>query len=555
MRKNVLALSIATMIGGLGFAGVASASVIRGAAVHSVTGLGVSNATDFIVSAGGLGHQMIVPYFTSQGGNQTVLHVVNTDTQNGKALKVRFRGAANSDDLLDFYVFLSPNDVWTAALSKGANGVTTLNTGDKTCTYPTIPSGGKDFSTGRLNPAWTAAQQQDNTREGYVEFFVAADIPNRTIRGTATESALYTAVKHVNGVAPCTVAPIEAAMLTDLTTEALAAGAGYGAPTGGVTGSWYIINQVQNTTFSDANTVITAISGFSGKNPISARANYIVFPQIDTSIANPEFFTADPSLSSNVTLVGRTKSSAGVLTTNPTAPIIQAAYYDLPDLSTPYAVVGPFTDPALPRASAGALTDALSAKTIINQYATEASISAKTDWTFSFPTRRYSVAYDYSQAAATARVFSVVSAPLTTNQYFYTGNTTVGSTTGTPSVICVKATSQTFYDREETSASNTGVFSPSTVTSTQFCGETSVLSFGDAAGGSTLSASVARLSLTSGYYTNGYSLVNVVDGTTGLGLPLLGSSFQKITNNNTTGGAANATAGNFGIVWPHAFTK
>lgn len=559
MRKNVLALSIATMIGGLGFAGLSSAAVIRGAAPNSVTGLGISNANDFIVSAGGFGHQMIVPYFTTQASNQTVLHVVNSDTQNGKALKVRFRGAANSDDLLDFYVFLSPGDVWTSALTRGADGRTVLSTGDKSCTYPTIPSGGKDFSVGRLNPAWTAAQQADNTREGYVEFFVAADIPNRIIRGTATESALFTAVKHVSGIAPCTAAPIEAAMLTDLTTEALAAGAGYGAPTGGVTGSWYIINQVQNTTYSDANTVITAISGFSGKNPISAKANYIVFPQIDTEIPNPEFYTADPSLSTDLSLtatgVGRAKTATGTLTTALTAPVIKAAYYDLPDLSTPYVSVGPFTSATLPRTSAGALTDALAVKSILNQYATEASISAKTDWTFSFPTRRYSVAYDYSQPAATARVFSVVSAPTTTNQYFYTNNTTVSSTSGTPNVICVRAASQSFLDREETAATGGGVFSPSTVTQLAFCGETSVLSFGDAAGTSAIGSSVARTALASGFYTNGYSIVNVVDATTGLGLPLLGSSFQKITNNNTTGGAANATAGNFGILWPHAFTK
>jgi hypothetical protein len=161
MRKNVLALSIATMIGGLGFAGLSSAAVIRGAAPNSTTGLGVSNATGFIVSPGGLGHQMIVPYFTTQGGNQTVTHIVNTDTQNGKALKVRFRGAANSDDLLDFYVFLSPGDVWTAALTRGADGRTVLSTADKSCTYPTIPAAGQPFSTGRLNQAWTPAQLAD----------------------------------------------------------------------------------------------------------------------------------------------------------------------------------------------------------------------------------------------------------------------------------------------------------------------------------------------------------------------------------------------------------
>jgi hypothetical protein len=48
MRKNVLALSIAAMIGGLGFAGAASAAVITGGG----TG-GAPNATD-IAAANGL---------------------------------------------------------------------------------------------------------------------------------------------------------------------------------------------------------------------------------------------------------------------------------------------------------------------------------------------------------------------------------------------------------------------------------------------------------------------------------------------------------------------
>ena len=96
MKKNVLALSIAAMIGGLGFAGAASAQV----AVDTLQ-----------VNESGTGHMLLMPYYTAQNGNMTVFHVVNTDTSNGKAMKVRFRGASNSDDVLDFQVFMSPGDV------------------------------------------------------------------------------------------------------------------------------------------------------------------------------------------------------------------------------------------------------------------------------------------------------------------------------------------------------------------------------------------------------------------------------------------------------------
>ena len=113
MKKNVLALSIAAMIGGLGFAGAASADVVR---------MATSTATALELAEGGVGHALVVPYFNAQNGNMTVLHVVNTDTANGKAVKVRFRGAANSDDILDFQVFMSPGDVWTGAVTAGADG-------------------------------------------------------------------------------------------------------------------------------------------------------------------------------------------------------------------------------------------------------------------------------------------------------------------------------------------------------------------------------------------------------------------------------------------------
>lgn len=141
MKKNVLALSIAAMVGGLGFAGAASAGVIVGTgAAPTAAVLGASNAQSFALSEGGTGHNLVVPYFSAQNGNMTVLHLVNTDTRNGKAVKVRFRGAANSDDLMDFQVFLSPQDVWTAAVSQGANGVLQLASSDNTCTLPRLNS-------------------------------------------------------------------------------------------------------------------------------------------------------------------------------------------------------------------------------------------------------------------------------------------------------------------------------------------------------------------------------------------------------------------------------
>ena len=531
MRKNVLALSIAAMIGGLGFAGVASADVVPGTGTfNGTTQMTATDATSLQVSQGGIGHSLIVPYFNAQNGNMTVLHVVNTDTTNGKAVKVRFRGALNSDDILDFQVFMSPGDVWTAAVSAGSDGVAAITTADGTCTLPALAKGvAQSFVLDRLNPALSAADKANNTREGYVEIFNMADIP---VNNTA--NSLYTAIKHVNGVAPCTASVLNATLVNH-TTEPSAAAAGFNTPTTGLYGDWYIINVAQTTTFSGGATAITALNAAG----TPGRGNFVHFPQNANANANPMEASADPLFRSD------SRDSAG----NAATVKIAAANYDLPDLSTPYtSLAGLGTTPALrPLAQATNLTNAIKVTSITNQYANDASISAKTDWVFSMPTRRYNVAANYAATSTTAndyRLFSNLATAAWGDEMFTAGNTTALATNG---AICVNADAQTFYDREETTKTSGAVFSPGTVSATRFCGETSVLSFADS-GVSVLGGSVARQNV-SGVYTNGWAVLSTANS--GKGLPILGSSFIKLSNPSATAG----TSGTYGITWDHRFTR
>ena len=542
MKKNVLALSIAAMIGGLGFAGAASAVVLNGTATPTATTLGATNANAFELSNGGVGHNLIVPYFTAQGGNMTVLHLTNTDVKNGKAVKVRFRGAANSDDILDFQVLLSPGDVWTGAVTAGADGVAQLTTADGTCTVPTLTKGvAQSFDTRRLQGSLSAADKAAGTREGYVEIFNMADIPDLDVYGSpAGKSALFKAIKHVGGVAPCTASVIDTALLETNYTEPTAAAAGFATPTTGLMGDWYIINVAKTTTFSGGATALTAVSAAG----VAGRGNFVLFPQLSASAGAPDAYTADPALRTVPANVGTTKvvgGTVGALPANYTLPVVEAAYYDLPDLSTPY--LAPANTPIT---AAGAaiqaelLTQQLAVKSITNQYANDASITAKTDWVFSMPTRRYSVAMDY-RADAPVRVFTP--GILNGTAFFYTGNTAVDA-----GKICVNSDGQSFFDREETTKSSGAVFSPGSVDKTRFCGETSVLSFADA-GTSVLGATVARQDTGSSAYVNGWSVISTANG--GAGLPILGSSFIKLTNPQASAGMS----GTYGITWPHRFTK
>ena len=542
MKKNVLALSIAAMIGGLGFAGAASAVVLNGTLVPNAATLGATNATAFELTNGGVGHNLIVPYFTAQDGNMTVLHLTNTDVKNGKAVKVRFRGAANSDDILDFQVLLSPGDVWTGAVTAGADGVAQLTTADGTCTVPKLTKGvAQSFDTRRLQGSLSAADKAAGTREGYVEIFNMADIPDLEVYGApAGKSALFKAIKHVGGVAPCTASAIDTAVLNTAHTEATAAAAGFATPTTGLMGDWYIINVAKTTTFSGGATALTAVSAPG----VAGRGNFVLFPQLSASVGSPDAFTADPALRTVTGNASTTKDAAGVIGSLPTGytlPVVEAAYYDLPDLSTPYLVPARTPITALGAAiQAELLTQQLAVKSITNQYANDASITAKTDWVFSMPTRRYSVAMDY-RATTPVRVFTP--GILNGKAFFYTGNTAVDA-----GKICVNSDGQSFFDREETTKSSGAVFSPGSVDKTRFCGETSVLSFADA-GTSVLGATVARQDTGSSAYVNGWSVISTNNG--GAGLPILGSSFIKLTNPQASAGMS----GTYGITWPHRFTK
>src|SRR6476659_8850327 len=114
------------------------------AALAGIGALGAVGAAQAVnLNPDGLGQVLIYPYYTTRAapnGNvyNSLLSVVNS-TASVKAVKVRFLEGKNSREVLDFNLFLSPKDVWTAAIIPTANGGG-IFTADKSCTTPTVSS-------------------------------------------------------------------------------------------------------------------------------------------------------------------------------------------------------------------------------------------------------------------------------------------------------------------------------------------------------------------------------------------------------------------------------
>lgn len=561
MKKSTLALSIAAAIGGLGLAGnaLAMTDFTTGAAQGAT-------ATVLERNDNGIGHQLVFPYFTAQNDNVTLLTVTNTDTTNGKLVKVRFRGAANSDDLYDFQLALSPGDVWTAAISKdAASGKAQLATSDKSCTIPF--SVNSTFGTARLDQS--SADIANGTREGYVEVFAMADIPKvfATSAAQGYTTALFTTIKHASGVAPCASAVLTDHLYADMSyataTDVTGVGTGKGQlanPTTGLTGDYIILNQKSVAAWSGAATAMEARVSAGG----AAGAGKLVFwPQqtdaaldLTTGSLAITTLTADPLLTSG---------------------IVTAQNVDLPDMSTPYVNSGTVLNAAN---QADATTAQLAVKSIANQYVTTPSIAAATDILFAQPTRRYHVAVNYASTSTTVGVVTTkypLNTTGTTAAAVYRGTTkgtglTLGTTPSTDAAIqtgtsyynttntaiptgkrdlCLNSITtpakNTIFDREETTpATATGGFiiSPAPVnsaTTLYVCGEAAVISInnGGTVGASALSATVARTDMTSAAlsaYNEGwvYFATNGTGNTSGL--PILGASFIRASNGTTNYG-------------------
>ena len=126
----------------------------------------------------GTGETLIFPFYSTENGNDTFINFANS-TGDYKAVKVRLVEAQNSQEVLDFNLYLSPLDHFSFAITATGEGGAKLITADNSCTVPAIPADGVALRSSKYlgdkqesNPA--NETDYDNTsivrtQAGYVE--------------------------------------------------------------------------------------------------------------------------------------------------------------------------------------------------------------------------------------------------------------------------------------------------------------------------------------------------------------------------------------------------
>jgi hypothetical protein len=305
---------------------------------------GITNMAGAVnLSNDGTGSVLIYPYYTVNNNNTTLITVVNT-TNEGKAVKVRFLEGENSREVLDFNLYMSPFDVWTAAVTEApSGGGAGVVTNDKSCTVPAFSgSGVVPFR----NVAYTGNINYDGgltdlsrTREGYVEMIEMGTV-------TPGGNGSLTAITHVNGT-PKSCAQINGAWAAGgyWTTNA---NIDIGPADGGLFGTGVIVNVGEGT-----------VAGYSA----DAVQGFYVAPLSSQHTAPG---TVLPNIASATSTVAYTFSF-----NQATGTVVPATTF-----------FGSGADAV----SAVFMVDAIN-----NTYEIDPALGASTEWVINFPTKRFYV--------------------------------------------------------------------------------------------------------------------------------------------------------------------
>ncbi len=355
--------------------------------------LAVGTATAVVMSAAnaamyvndkGMGETLIFPLYSAESGNSTNVNIANT-TSGTKAVKVRILEAQNSREVLDFNLYMSPQDHFSfAVLADAADGGGMLKTNDNSCTVPAIPADGVKFRDFLYNPADSAEDDTDTedvneaydntsitrTAVGYIEVIEMGQVdPDAApVLDTATENAINAAaaIKHdSDGV------PANCDLLVDAWSTASDGSAGQwlSEATAGTVGTSEMLTAWDGGGLYGYASVVNVANGTSFGYDAIAIADHVGAGATGSAM-HYEPGDIDPNFTDTAFDTSAIVNNAGVATT--------------------VAFTGGGTYSA-EVARVQALNATMMALKVHNDYVTDPGLSATTDWVMTFPTKAFHV--------------------------------------------------------------------------------------------------------------------------------------------------------------------
>ena len=213
MKKNILSLAVAA----------------------SAAGMTSLATAQMYVNTEHTGEALIFPFYSAQNGNDTLISIANT-TAATKAVKVRIIESQESEEVLDFNLYMSPQDHFSFAITADGDGAK-LVTADTSCTVPAITGGEQAFTDLLLleaaagdDPAQVLGDAASREQIGYIEVIEM---------GQVVDVDLVTAITHVDGV------PADCSVVVD---------------------AWSIVDDVEGAWYADANGEEVGVDGSADAN-------------------------------------------------------------------------------------------------------------------------------------------------------------------------------------------------------------------------------------------------------------------------------------------------
>ena len=149
---------------------------------------GVVHSYAPIVNREGRGDLLLFPFFYTDSSVKTKIRVVNVNSDWGIVAKVVLRSSKCSEELRDFLIYLSPNDVWTAEILL-ENGKVVLKSTDDSVVVPAnhkVASESNPFVVTLRKPA----NPDDVNNFGYLEVMALAKVNWNWSDGSKTFQAI-----------------------------------------------------------------------------------------------------------------------------------------------------------------------------------------------------------------------------------------------------------------------------------------------------------------------------------------------------------------------------